>query len=82
MKTTPDLTQNYYTWLNKTCRENTLTRNPDWRLRLCTVDLLVLTSFDPLFNEEANRAEPSPSVSVPWPEVIRPNVSDDEEKTF
>ena len=49
-------------------------------MRLSAVDLLVLTSLDQLLlilanaffyktsclNEEVNRTEPSPSVSVPW----------------
>jgi len=52
-----------------------------WRERLSAVDLLVLISLDLLLlilkrwftflqtsylNEEVNRTEPSPSVSVPW----------------
>ncbi len=55
-------------------------RNTDWRGRLSTVDLLVLTSLDKLLlklktlftsykmswiNEEVNCTEPSPSVCIP-----------------
>ncbi len=47
-------------------------RNPYWRGRLSTIDLLVLISLDQLLfnrssylNEEVNCIKPSPSVSVP-----------------
>ncbi len=57
-------------------------RNPHWRDRLSTIDLLALTSLDQLLwywkhqsfisyktsylHEEVNRTESFPSVSVPW----------------
>jgi hypothetical protein len=60
--------------------------NPCCRGRLSTVDLLVLTSLDQLLfywkyltffqktsypNQEVNGTEPSPSVSIPWIDVLK-----------
>jgi hypothetical protein len=63
-------------------REEMLSRNPCWRGRLSTVDLLVLTLFKSVafeitkiiyfftktsyYIEEVNCTEPFPSISVPW----------------
>ncbi len=63
---------------------NSQTREPFLKGKASTVDLLVLTGLDQLplklqilllsyttsfLNEEVNRTEPSPSVSVPWSDL-------------